>query len=172
MRKLLASVLCFTLTLSLVPANAMASGRGQISGLATIDGKPHAHINLRLRSLETGLLLGNTISNAEGRFSFTVPVSGSFVIESVTNNGTILGTSSVVSLKPSAMTSEVTVRSNVSIMNAGSALRAAQGQAAAGAGAGAGGGLSATAISLIAVGVGLGVTTAVVAARNDASPSQ
>jgi hypothetical protein len=137
-----------------------------------LDGKPHAHINLRLRSLDTGVLLANTISNAEGRFSFSVPGSGSFLIESITLNGTILGTSSVVSLKHDAMRSEVTVRSNVSIMNAGSALRAAQVPAAAGAAAGAGGGLSATAISLIAVGVGLGVTTAVVVARNDASPSQ
>ena len=172
MRKLLASVLCFTLTASLVPVTAMASGRGQISGLATVDGKPHAYTSLRLRSLDTGLLLGNTTSNGEGRFSFSVPSSGSFIIESVTNNGTISGTSAVVSLKPTAMTSEVTVRSNASIVNTAGVTRAALGQVVGGAAAGAGGGLSTTAITLIAVGVGLGVTTAVVVSKNDASPSQ
>ena len=170
MKKLIASVLCLTLTASFIPVSAAAAEPGRISGTATIGGKPHAHITLRLRNLDTGLLLGKTTSNAAGQFSFSVPAAGFFVIESVTNDGTILGTSSVVALKPNAMNANVAVRSN-GAGNPGSTARSTQEQAAAGA-AGTSGVFSAAAIALIAVGFGLGVTTGVVVAKDDASPSQ
>ena len=170
MKKLIASVLSFTLTVSMIPITAVAAEPGRISGIATISGKPHAYITLRLRNLDTGLLLAKTTSNADGQFSFSAPATGFFVIESVTNDGTILGTSSVISLKPNTLTPDVTVRSSGTATGAARAQDQAAGAGAAGAGGGSG--LTATAIALVAVGFGLGVTTGVVVAKNDASPSQ
>lgn len=170
MKKLLAAVLCLSLSVSAFPLNAMAAGRARaIKGVATIDGKPHANVMLRLRNLETGVLLASTAASPEGRFSFSVLYDGLFVVESVTPAGTIMGTSSAVALKaPTVMPIEVTVRSNAFVANAAAASRE---QGAAVGGAGVGGGLSTTAITVIAVGIGLGVTGLVVAKR-DSSPSQ
>ena len=89
MKKLIASVLCLTLTATITPLSAAAAEPGRISGTATIGGKPHAYITLRLRNLDTGLLLGTTTSSADGHFNFAVRTAGAFVIESVSNDGTI-----------------------------------------------------------------------------------
>lgn len=184
MKKLLASSLCVALSLTLAPINLIAAGRviaqtnGQISGLASVDGKPLANVTVRLRNVDTGQLVGNTTANAQGQFSFTGLGPGNFVVETVSSTGTILGTSTVIALTATAMVaSGITVGTSAAALAAAGGVGAAAGAAGAGAGAAAaaggvaaGAGLSTTVIVVTAVGIGLGVTGAVVA-LNDASPS-
>jgi hypothetical protein len=175
MKKLLASILCFSLSVTAAQVPVIAIGRadGQISGLATIDGKPHSNVAVRLRDLKTGLLLGRTAANSLGKFSFSAVSAGTFIIESVSARGTILGTSSTVTINEGSMiASDIAVRANAAAVQAAGAATGGQEQAAAAATGGSGGALSATAIALVAVGFGLGVTTGVVVAKDDASPSQ
>ena len=162
---------------------------GLIAGITSVDGKPFPNITVRLRNVESGQLVGNTVANAAGGFSFNGLAVGNYVVEMVAANGTILGTSLGIALTPVAI-----VSTNISVGASAAALAAAggtgaaagaagavfgaataagtgaAGAAAAGAAAGAAG-FSATVIAVSAVGVTLG-TTAVVAVANDASPSR
>ena len=147
---------------------------GLIAGVTSVDGKPFPNITVRLRNVDNGQLIGNTVANATGGFSFNGLAVGNYVVEMVAANGTILGTSVGIVLTPLAI-----VSTNISVGASAAALAAAGGTgagavaatvAAAGATTGAAG-LSATVIAVSAVGVTLG-TTAVVAVANDASPSR
>ena len=164
---------------------------GLIAGVASVDGKPFPNITVRLRNLDNGQLVGNTVANASGGFSFNGLTIGNYVVEMVAANGTILGTSVGI-----ALTAVSIVSTNISVGASAAALAAAGGTgaaagaagavlgaasagtgAAAAAGAVAGSvaagaaGLSATVIAVSAVGAALG-TTAIVAVANDASPSR
>lgn len=169
MKKLLASTLCLALSLSVAPVNLIAAGRaiaqtnGAISGLATVDGKPLGNVTVRLRNVDNGTLAGETKANAQGQFSFTGLGPGNYVVETVSANGTILGTSTAIALTTAAMVvANVTVGTSAAVM---------AGAGAAAAGAGVGAGLSTTAWVLVATGVGLG-TAGIIAANNDGSPSR
>ena len=150
---------------------------GLIAGVTSVDGKPFPNITVRLRNVDNGQLIGNTVANSTGGFSFNGLAVGNYVVEMVAANGTILGTSVGIVLTPLAI-----VSTDISVGASAAALAAAGGVGAAGAavlatataaaGTGAGAaGLSATVIAVSAVGVTLG-TTAVVAVANDASPSR
>jgi hypothetical protein len=175
MKKLIASILTLALTLTMAPINLIAAGRlqgGAISGVATVDGKPLANVAVRLRNVDTGQLVGNTQANAQGQFSFSGLGPGNFVVETVSANGTVLGTSAAITLTAAALTA-----TGIAVATSGTALAAAGGVgAAAAAGAAAGGGaLAAVGGTLGAVAIAggvIGVTTAVVVANDDASPSQ
>ena len=160
MKKLLASTLCLALSLSVAPVNLIAAGRaiaqtnGAISGLATVDGKPLGNVTVRLRNVDNGTLAGETKANAQGQFSFSGLGPGNYVVETVSANGTILGTSTAIALTSAAM-----VVANVTV-GTSSALLAGAGVAGA---AGAGAGLSTTAIVLIGTGVALATGGIIVA---------
>ena len=162
--------------MTLAPINLIAAGRaiaqtnGTISGIASVDGKPLANVTVRLRNVDTGQLVGNTTSNAQGQFSFTGLGPGNFVVETVSANGTILGTSTAIALTAAAM-----VATGITVATTAAALAAAGGvgAAAVGAGAAAGGGalgLSGTALALTAIAATL-VVVGTVVALNDSSPS-
>ena len=158
--------------MSVAPVNLIAAGRvlvqtnGAISGVATVDGKPLANVTVRLRNVDTGQLVGNTTANGQGQFSFSGLGPGNFVVETVSANGTILGTSTAIALTTTAM-----VATNITVGTSAAALAAAGGAGAAvGGGAAAGGGLSATAITIGAIAAGLGVT-GIIIAMDDSSPS-
>ena len=157
--------------MSVAPVNSIAAGRvlvqtnGAISGVATVDGKPLANATVRLRNVDTGQLVGNTTSNGQGQFSFTGLGPGNFVVETVSANGTILGTSTAIALTATAM-----VVTNITVATSAAALAAAGGVGAAVGGGAAGGGLSATAITIGAIAAGLGVTGLIIA-MDDSSPS-
>jgi hypothetical protein len=172
MKKLLASALCVALSMGVAPVNVIAAGKvlaqtnGAISGVASVDGKPLANVTVRLRNVDTGQLVGNTTSNAQGQFSFSGLGPGNFVVETVSANGTILGTSTAIALTATAM-----VVTNITVGTSAAALAAAGGVGAAVVGGAAvGGGLSATAITIGAVAAGLGAT-GIIIATNDSSPS-
>jgi hypothetical protein len=177
MKKLLASMLPLALALMLpVQLGAAARQTGQISGTALVDGKPLAGVTVRLRNVDTGALVGTTTANAQGEFSFTGLAAGNFIVETVSANGTILGTSVRIALTAAAM-----VAANISVSTSAAALAAAGGVgaaagagAAAGGAAAAGGGFLATTAGVATLGaVTAGVvTTAIVATGGDASPSR
>ena len=135
MKKLLASVLCFALAMTASPINLTALQTGAISGIASVDGKPLANTTVRLRNVDTGQLVGNTTSNAQGQFSFSGLGPGNFVVETVSANGTILGTSAAIALTAAAMTI-----TGVAVTTSAAAIAAAGGAAGAAGAAGAVGG--------------------------------
>lgn len=166
MKKLAVLAICVVLALTRL---TFGQTNGLIAGVASIDGKALPNVTVRLRNVDNGQLIGNTVANAAGEFSFSGLAVGNYVIEMVAMNGTILGTSVAIPLSAVAMMS-----TNISVGASAAAVAAAGGTGAvvAGAGAVAGtAGLSATVIAVSAVGVTLG-TTAVVAVANDASPSR
>jgi hypothetical protein len=182
MKKLIASIVAVALTLTMAPINLIAAGRlqaGAISGVATVDGKPLANVTVRLRNVDTGQLVGNMQANAQGQFSFTGLGPGNFVVETVSANGTIIGTSTAVSLTAAAM-----VATNVAVGTSASALAAAggvggatvgatTGGAVAGtAGAGSGAFITSTAGLLTLAGAGAITAGAIVISKDDASGSQ
>jgi hypothetical protein len=163
---------------------------GLISGVTAVDGKPFPNITVRLRNVDNGQLIGNTVANSAGGFSFNGLAVGNYVVEMVAANGTILGTSVGIALTPMAIVStNISVGASAAALAAGgigAAGAAVLGTATAAAGTGAGAvagsvaaagatagaaGLSATVLAVSAVGVTLG-TTAVIAVANDASPSR
>ena len=159
MKKLVASILCFALVVVLAPINLLAQA-GTISGIASVDGKPLPNVTVRLRNVDNNQLAGTTRANAMGEFSFTGLPAGNFVVETVDEDGNILGTSVKIALAAGAVATGVAVSSSAA--------------AVAGAAAGVAGGgafIASTAGIVTAVAVGAGVTAAVVAVTNDASAS-
>ena len=177
MKRLLASVLCAALALTMSPISLVALQAGQIAGTAMVDGKPLANVTVRLRNVDTGQLVGNTTANAQGGFSFAGLGPGNFIVETVGLNGTILGTSTSIALTAGAMaaTGVAVSTSGAALAAAGGAGAAAAGGGAAAGGAAAGGGLGAalgsTAGLIGLAGAGILATTIIVV-NNDASPSQ
>ena len=146
-----------------------AQTAGAIAGVATIDGKPISNVVIRLRNVDSGQLLGTSPATTAGDFSFTGLVPGNYIVEMVSANGTIIGTSAVIPLNPAVM-----VACNITVSASEAAVAAAGGMGAApaiGAAVGGTSGLSPTILAVLAVGATLG-TTAIVAVANDASPSR
>lgn len=162
MKNLIVPAVCLVLILT---GPTFGQTNGLIAGVTSIDGKPLANITVRLRNLENGQLVGNTTANATGQFSFSGLAPGNYVVEMVSLDGTIIGTSVNIPL-----TSAVMAATNVAVGVSAAALAAAGG-VVAGAATTAGAGLSATLIAVSAVGATLG-TTAIVAVADDASPSR
>lgn len=169
MKNLVVAAICLVLAFT---GPTFGQTNGLIAGVTSIDGKPLPYIAVRLRNLENGQLVGNTTADAAGQFSFSGLNPGNYVVEMVSADGTIIGTSVNIPL-----TTGVMATTNVAVGVSAAALGATGGVAA---GAVAGGataagaataGMSATLIAVTAVGVTLG-TTAIVAVDNDASPSR
>jgi hypothetical protein len=170
MKKLVASVLAFALTLTMSPINLIAAVRqtGQISGIASLEGKPIPNTTVRLRNVDSGQLVGNTTTNAAGEFSFTGLPEGNFVVETVSANGTILGTSAVSLTAATMVVANLTIGASAAAVAAAGGAGAVLGTAAA-VGAGAGLGTGVLVAGVVAAGLGV---TGVAVALNDASPSQ
>ena len=160
MKKLLASFLCVALVIALAPVS-FAQNTGQVSGTATIDGKPMPNTTVRLRNVDNGTIAATGKTNGQGQFSFTGLPAGNYVVEIVSDDGKLLGTSTRIALVAGAM-----VATGVSV-GATAAAAGAAGAAAAGGGAF----FASTAGIITIAAVGTGVAAAVVVA-NDSSPSQ
>ena len=169
MKNLIAAAICIVLIFT---GPTVGQTNGLIAGVTSVDGKPLPNIAVRLRNLQNGQLVGNTTANATGQFSFPGLTPGNYVVEMVSADGTILGTSVNIPITTAVMaTTNVAVGVSAAALGAaGLSAGAVAGVAAAGA-ATAGAGLSATLIVVSAVGVTLG-TTAIVAVADDASPSR
>lgn len=127
------------------PAAARAQNLGEIAGTAVVESKPLGMITVRLRNVDNGRLVGDMRTNDRGEFRFTGLPVGNYVVETIAQNGTLLGTSTRISLAAGAL-----VATGITV----STSKAAAGAGAAGAGA-----------------AGAGAATAVVTTSNSASTS-
>jgi len=172
MKKLVASVVTLALALTMSPVNLIAAGRvmarqsGVVSGTATVDGKPLGNVHIRLRNVDNGQLVAEGNAAPDGTFRFEGLKEGTFTVETVAANGTILGVSDKIVLAAGAMAA-----TGVAIGTSAAALSAAGGIGTAVAVGGAvAGGLGTGVIVAGAVAAGLAVTGLTIA-LNDASAS-
>ncbi len=181
MKKLLASVLCAALALSAAPVSLIAAGKaarglqsGQITGQAMVDGKPLGNVcKVRLRNFDTKEVAGEMQADAAGIFNFTKGLApGKFVVETIGANGSILGTSTVITL-----TATTLVATGILVSTTAAVLDAAGGIACDAAGilrAGGGGVLGMTTTTASAVAASLAALTiaAFIVTKDDASPAK
>src|SRR5687767_7910672 len=86
-----------------LPIAAAAQNTGEISGTAVVEGRPLPNITVRLRNVDNGQLVGQMKTNERGEFRFIALPIGNYVVETVADNGTLLGTSARISLVAGAM---------------------------------------------------------------------
>ena len=84
-----------------VAAGVQAAGSQQavfnISGtVLRQDGKTGADVRLRLRNVDKGTVVGQTVSDKNGAFSFPVTDPGLYVVEAVDGGGSVLSVSSPI----------------------------------------------------------------------------
>lgn len=167
MKKLLASIMCAALVVATqpIPVNAAgraAQGTGSLGGTAADKaGTQLSGVRVQLRNVDTGQLAGNTTSASNGTFSFTGLAPGNYVIEIVDAAGKIIGTSAAIAVAAGAAIAGIAVMAS-----------AAGSVAAAAAAGGLGAFFTSTGGILVLAGVGIGATAGVIAATNNASPSQ
>ena len=157
-RQLAASVLVVALMFSGMPTFAMAAVRQdtKIDGaVLDKDGKPMANACVQLKNLDSGQVAASSKSAADGKYAFEGVKAGNYVVEVLDSNcQNVVATSA-------ALTAAA----------AGGALTGI-GVTVGAAGAAAGAGFfSSTAGVLLMAGVGAGIV-AVVANRNEASPTK
>jgi hypothetical protein len=204
MRRFIAFVTLVTLSVSgtpLIAAQAqVAAGAssavttGHIEGIAaTPAGQTLGNVAVRARSLQTGLVVADSTTDAAGAFAFVGLNPATYVVEAISQAGVIVGSSAATSVVAGA-TATVAVTTTAAAATAAAAGAAAAGTAAAGtaaagtaaaaaagttaaataAGVGLGGaalgGLS-TALVVTSVAATAGIAGAVVVAR-DASPTR
>lgn len=128
---------------------------GEIAGTAVVEGRPLAKITVRLRNVDSGRLEGTQITNDRGEFRFTNLPAGNYVVETVApGGGTLLGTSTRISLATGGMLATgVTVSTSA-------AAAAAAGLGAGAAGFGAGAGAAGAGVTGAAAGAGAGAAAA------------
>jgi hypothetical protein len=137
---------------------------GEISGTALAAGKPLASVTVRLRNIDTGAIVAQQRTNAQGEFRFTGVPLGNYVVETVDDDGRLLGTSVRISITSGAL-----IATGITVTSTAGGAAGAAGAAAA---AGAGSFFASTAgiITLIAIGAGVGAV--VIANSGDSSPSR
>jgi hypothetical protein len=163
LQRALALVLSFAIVACANPILFAAGAAGQVSGVATLQSGEHlAGQVARLRSLDEGHVAAVTMTSGSGTFSFNDVNAGSYVVE-IVSNGSVVGTSTLVTLTSRAMTVE-----NV-MVSASAAPAAALGPLAL---LGGGSFWTGTVGLITAAALAAGVTTAIVVTKNDASASK
>jgi hypothetical protein len=61
------------------------------------DRTPAAHVRLRLRNLDAGTIVGQTVSDANGGYSFAISDPGFYVVEAIDDDGSVLAVSNPAS---------------------------------------------------------------------------
>jgi len=142
-----------------------AEGTGRVSGIGrTSKGTVLARYRARIRNTTTGQVSGETQTDERGGFMFVGLNPGGYVVEFVSVDGVVVGTSGSISLAVGSMTiSGLTVTASAAAVVAGTAGALS---------AGAGGGLfSHTGVVAISAAVGSGIV-AIAAIKQNASPSR
>jgi uncharacterized surface anchored protein len=171
MRRVFSTVLALVLLLGsqhlLMAAGAKQQNIGEIAGTAVVEGKPLNNITVRLRNVDNGRLVGDMRTNELGQFRFTGLPVGNYVVETVAPNGTMLGTSTRISLVAGALvatgvtvTTSAAAAAAVGVGGAAGAAGAAGGAGAAGAGAAGAGAAGAGAAGAGAAAAGAGAAGA------------
>jgi hypothetical protein len=77
---------------------------GQISGVASLPGTGTlAKVKVQLRDLKTKQIVGIGTTGADGQFVFVVPGPGDYIVEIVSEEGAIMGTTAPIRLVQGAM---------------------------------------------------------------------
>jgi hypothetical protein len=123
-RRLVALLVVMACTTHLQPGlRAVASAGGQAPGaqqptiaaglrisgtvLREIDRSTVADVNLRLRNVNTGTIVGRTVSDRNGAFSFVVPEPGLYVVEALDKGLNLQAVSSAVNSTTAPLTTDV-----------------------------------------------------------------
>jgi hypothetical protein len=61
-----------------------------ISGCVVRDGETVPNIRLRVRNIDTDKIIGETVSDSNGAFSFIVPEAGRYIVEAIDGNGGVM----------------------------------------------------------------------------------
>src|SRR5262245_56485330 len=163
MRRFLSTVLVTVMTIAGAPLGAMASQQDSIAlkGRAfTTSLQAFPDVRVQIRDLKTGLLVNSTASNATGEFSFENLKPGDYIVELADASGHVLGMSAPFTLG----TARVAAVSVVAVSSGAVTTGAGAGFSLFGLGP----------VSSVAVlgAAGAAAVTAVVATRQDASPSR
>ena len=162
-QRVLAVVLTFAIVVCANPILFAAGAAGQISGVATLQTGEHlAGQVARLRSVDLGKIAAVTTTTTSGGFSFADVDAGSYIVELV-SDGTVVGTSGLVTLTSRTMTIQ-----NV-MVTASAAPAAAVGPLAL---LGGGSFWTSTFGLITLAAIAGGVTTAFVVTKDDASASK
>lgn len=100
MRTIVLSVLVWWVCagLLIVPA-VRAQAEGAVTGTVVSSmGEPLARVAIQLRSLVNGEVMGSTVTNAAGEFTFTALELGNYVAEVVGDTGTVLASSGTLTV--------------------------------------------------------------------------
>lgn len=163
MRRFLSTALVAVMTIAGAPLGVMASPQDSIAlrgraFTAKLQAFPDARV--QIRNLNTALLVNSTTSNATGEFSFENLKPGDYIVELADASGNVLGMSAPFTLGAAR---------NVTV----SVVAVAPGAVAAGTGAGFSlFGLGPVSSVAVLGAAGAAAVTAVVATRQDASPSR
>ena|SRR5437867_1152998 len=117
MRRIVISAVMSAMLLQTLPVFAATAGRlgsGQtqasVTGTATgQDGEILANMTIQLRDLSTGQLVGVATSTAAGGFTFMGIGPGNYVVEAISADGHIVGTSAPVMVGPDSAVTGITV---------------------------------------------------------------
>ena len=161
MRKIVSVGLIFVVTLAAASSNLVAQSGGTMIGVARGNHlQSLASVNVQLRNINTGAVVGTTVTTEAGTFTFPGLPAGKYIAEVIDSAGKVLGIGAPVSLSAGG-----TATTSVIALSIGAATPA-----------------SATGFSFLGMGPVTTMTvlgaaaaasvTAVVSTRPNASPSQ
>jgi len=167
MRRVLSLGLVMTMTLVGVPGSVLAATKASTEGTGALHGFAHAadrsplrNYTVRARNVADGQIAGTTTTSQVGEFSFTGLPAGNYIVEVVDAAGKVVGLSPTLGVAAGASLS-VTIDAA-----AAGAIAAAE----------AGGfslfGLGTLGSVAVITAAGVAGVTAVIATKNDASPSR
>jgi hypothetical protein len=131
----------YAISQSSVYVELLASGRGRaqaqpISIYGTVfqsDGKtPVPNMHLQLRNIDTGIIIGQTLSDSSGAYSFGTPAPGRYVVEAVDGNRVLASSQPIVPSNSQVATNVILPRNNAAAGFTGAAFAVLAAAAAAG----------------------------------------
>jgi hypothetical protein len=170
MKRILALVLTFAMTLAGSPVFAAApkasQPNGSIAGTASSQtGEVLPNVTVQLRDLSTGQVVQTKQTNDKGEYIFENVPAGNYAVEAVNASGQVIGTSASISLTAGQAVTGIVLQANAGLLNA------AGGAAAAGGPGGINKGVATAVLIAVAAGTAfIGAQTA--QSSKNASPSQ
>jgi hypothetical protein len=161
MRKIVSVGLIFVMTLAAASSTLVAQSGGTMTGVARGNHlQSLASVNVQLRNVDTGAVVGTTMTTDAGTFTFPALPAGNYIAEVVDATGKVLGVGAPVSL-PAGGTATTSV---IALAFGTTGASTASGFSFLGMG-------PVTTMSILGAAAAASVT-AVVATRPDASPSR
>ena len=162
MRKIVSVGLIFVMTLAAASSTLLAQSGGTMTGVARGNHmQPVGRVNVQVRNVNTGALVGTTVTTEAGTFAFPGLPAGNYIAEVVDAAGKVLGVGAPVSVPAGG-----TATTSVIALAFGPTTAASIGSGFSFLGMG-----PVTTMTVLGAATAASVT-AVVATRPDASPSR